>query len=398
MQCSFQQQTRSSFINESPRRLGQNYREMPTAVQEAIVSLPTPVSITDYSSAQSSTSAVQSRSFGMLELELIHHYSTQTYITMTSRLTSHIIWRDVMFREAMRYDFLLDALMATSALHKSNLLPEGSEGRVEYSRRALAFQDSALSGYIPSLNNPTQANSVALFAISILLPVWSFGSKRLPEGFEKTAQGFSSPTLRMKEDQTSAGNLGHEGTLSFASVISLLKIIQGIDEVIMQTSPWLQKDLIELLRTPTDEDLPPNQPDVTAVFDALRDTIEDICKRDDSLSESVRERHEIYLERLQSLRQVARCRTVLEWDLYIFSWPVTVKPLFIDLLRQHDPIALVLFIYWAVCFRSLDHLWWARGWSYKLVKDVSAYLDETWSECLEWPRRSIGIEYPVSTV
>lgn len=395
MQCSFREQTHPSFISDGPRRLSANHRETLAAAAEPAPNLPAPSPASDFNSSHSSSVALQPRSFGMLELELIHHYSTQTYITITSRLQAHMIWRDVMFREAMRCDFLLDALMATSALHKSNLFPEASEERAEYARRALAFQSAALSGYIPSLNKPNQTNSIALFAISVLLPVWSFGSKRLPEGFSKANLGISPPLTTRENSGTPSP---HDDTLDFASVISLLQIIQGIHEVIMQTTPWLQKDLIEILRAPTDEDLPPNQPDVSAALDHLGTTIEHACGQDTTRPESVRERHEIYMERLQSLRQVARCRTVLEWDLYIFSWPVTVKPLFIDLLRQHDPIALVLFVYWAVCFRSLDHLWWARGWSYRLVKDVSPMLDTSWANCLEWPRREMGLEYQSSTV
>lgn len=397
MRCSFVEQNQDTpphtLLPVTPEVVAPpQHDSVVSQAPESLQNFPTPTSMPEFNST--AASHFTNRSFGLLELELIHHYSTQTYLTITSRLTSHIIWRDVIFREALRYPFLLDALMATSALHKATCQPETSEAHAEYSRRALGYQNAALAGYIPALSNPTKSNSIALFAISVLLSVWSFGSKRLPEALSNGRLGLS-PSLKMRH--STDGPSSSDDTIDFSSVISLMQVIQGVHAVLMQTREWLVEELMELLLSPKDEDLPQNTPDVEAALSLLAERIDQACGSMANKSDAVKEIHDLYLERLQSLRVVARCRTVLEWDPYVFSWPVTVKPLYMDLLRQHDPIALALFIHWAACFRALDHLWWAKGWAYSLVQDVSAFLDHSWTNVLVWPRQAVGLGYKNSS-
>ena len=326
-----------------------------------------------------------SKRFDVLDLDLIQHYSTRTYMTMSSRLATHVVWRDTIFAEALRHDFLLHGLMATSALHKATMQSRTSDTYAEYSKVALAHQNAALAGYIPAVSKPNQDNGIALFSVSLLLTIWAFASKRLPEGLNSVklelSQGENSPGLTLPL---------HSPTADF---IEIIMILRGIYAVIRETENWLQGDIEELLRYPRTEDLPPHSADVAEAFDLLAKAAEDpqLCPvrdGDDSMATKA-----LCTEQLAELRDISRCRSVVEWDGHIFSWLIMSPPAFITCLKQGNPMALALFAHWAAIFRCMDHHWWAQGWALSLVVDVSSLLDPLWGRYLEWPRRQVGLVF-----
>lgn len=64
----------------------------------------------------------------MLELELMHHWSTTTYKSLCTVPEDHQYMQLVMPQEAMRYDFLLNGIFVAAALHRSMTAAE-SEAR-----------------------------------------------------------------------------------------------------------------------------------------------------------------------------------------------------------------------------------------------------------------------------
>lgn len=323
--------------------------------------------------------------FDVLDLELIQFYSTRTYMTMSSRLSTHAVWRDTLFSEALRHDFLLHGLMATAALHKATMLPKSSESYAEYSKVALAHQNAAFAGYIPAVSKPNQDNGIALFSLSLLLTIWAFASKRLPEGLNSVKLDFGS-----SESPTGIALPLHSPTAEF---VEITMILRGIYAVIRETGTWLQGDIEELLRYPLEPDLPPHPTEVTEAFDLLAKAIEDpqmapFLAGEDSVATKA-----LFLDELQRLRFVSRCRSVVEWDGHIFSWLIMAPLSLIQSLKRGNPFSLALFAYWAAMLRCMDHHWWAQGWAYSLVADVSSLLDPIWTRYLDWPRRQIGLVF-----
>jgi hypothetical protein len=321
--------------------------------------------------------------FNLLDLELIQHWSTRTYMTMSSRLASHLVWRDTIFAEGLRHDFVLHSIIATSALHKATLLPKSSEAYAEYSKVALAYQNLSLASFIPAVSKPNEDNGIALFALSLFLTIWAFASRRLPEGLNNVklelSHGDSSPGIFCAP---------HTPTAQF---IEIIMIVRGVYAVIRETDKWLQGDIEELLRFPRKEELPPNSPDIVEAFDLLQKAVDNpqlVPSGDDN--ETLRG---MYLEQLQSLRDIARCRSVVEWDGHIFSWIIMAPPAFVDCLKQGQPMALALFAHWAAALRCMDHHWWVTGWPYSLVADLVNVLDSTWDGVLDWPKKQVGLKF-----
>lgn len=322
--------------------------------------------------------------FDLLDLELIQWYSTRTYITMSSRLSTHVVWRDTVFAEALRHDFLLHGLMATAALHKATMQSKSSDAYANYSKVALAHQNAALANYIPAVTKPNQENGIALFCLSLFLTIWAFASKRLPEGLNSVKMEFGqgeSPGVTLPL---------HSPTLEFVEIIMILR---GIYAVIGETNPWLQGDIEELLRYPTSPDLPPHSAEVTEAFDLLAQAPTDPQVTPVSDGEASATMNVLFHERLEHLRDVSRCRSVVEWDGHIFSWFIMAPTSYIQCLKRGNPLALILFAHWAAMFRCMDHHWWAQGWAYSLVLDISDLLDPHWARYLDWPRRQIGLVF-----
>ncbi len=306
-------------------------------------------------------------------------------MTLSSRLASHAVWRDTIFAEALHHDYLLHGLMATAALHKATLQLKSSDAHAEYSRIALAHQNVALAGFIPEVSTPNRENGIAIFSVSLLLTIWAFASKRLPEGLNNVkidfGRGESSPGVTLPL---------HSPTGDFIEVIMILR---GIYAVIGETNSWLQGDIEELLRYPRSEDLPPHSPDVEEAFSALRGAVDDpqltsLWEREDPQATKT-----LFLEQLEALRDISRCRSVVEWDGHIFSWLIMAPPTFIHCLKASNPLALAIFAHWAAIFRCMDHHWWVNGWGYSLVMDVSGMLDPVWGRYMDWPRRQVGLVF-----
>jgi hypothetical protein len=323
--------------------------------------------------------------FDLLDLELIQHYSTRTYMTMSSRLASHAVWRDTIFAEGLRHDYLLHGLMATAALHKATLQPKSSDAYAEYSKVALAHQNIALAGFIPEVSKPNRENGIAIFSVSLLLTIWAFASKRLPEGLNSVkldfGRGESSPGVSLPLNSPTG------------DFIEVIMILRGIYAVIRETNTWLQGDIEELLRYPRSDELPPHSPEVEEAFSILRGAVDDTQLTSLWEGEDLQATKALFLEQLEELRNISRCRSVVEWDGHIFSWLIMAPPTFIHLLKHSNPLALAIFAHWAAMFRCMDHHWWANGWGYSLVIDVSSMLDSVWTRYLDWPKRQVGLVY-----
>lgn len=316
------------------------------------------------------------KKFDILDIELIQHYCTKTYLTISSRLATHVIWRDTVFREAFRHEWLLYGIMATAAFHKASQFPKSSKG---YASVALAHQESALKGYIARIGHPNQANGIAIFSLSLLCTIWAFASKDLPESLKRVGgTSATDATFEVRLPPTSPTN-------QFAQIISCLR---GIYTVMLETKQWLQGDIEEMLRFPRESELPAHTSELAQAYDILAEAVQSY---DGAEITNIKD---MFIEHVVRLRNISRCREVVEWDSHIFSFFIMAPVQYIDCLKQANPVALVIFAHWAACFRCMDHHWWAHGWPQTLVHDVSNLLDlRVWSKAMEWPMRQCGLLY-----
>lgn len=107
------------------------------------------------------------------DLELMHHYTIATSLTLPRANIALHIWQRRMPQLAAHYPFLVNQALAMAALHKSYLQPER---RSEYSVLASQHQNRAIAGMRGHLAGITEQNCDALFMTSSLLLICAFAA------------------------------------------------------------------------------------------------------------------------------------------------------------------------------------------------------------------------------
>ncbi|KAI9870709.1 MAG: hypothetical protein M1823_008661, partial [Watsoniomyces obsoletus] len=94
-------------------------------------------------------------------------------------------------------------------------------------------------------------------------------------------------------------------TLQFAQIITILR---GIYTVMQETDTWLQGDIEEMLRYPREADLPPHPAEVEDAYEILAEAVKN-CQDAEAA-----EFRDMCVEQVSRLRNISRCRSVVEWD------------------------------------------------------------------------------------
>ncbi|KAI1118637.1 hypothetical protein F5Y14DRAFT_399243 [Nemania sp. NC0429] len=100
----------------------------------------------------------------LLELELMHHWSTTTYKSLCTVPEDHQYMQLLMPQEAMRYDFLLNGIFVASALHRSTTVAE-SEAK-GYFNVAMELYDRASRSFRTHLRKMDPATHHVLYIFS----------------------------------------------------------------------------------------------------------------------------------------------------------------------------------------------------------------------------------------
>lgn len=72
----------------------------------------------------------------------------------------------------------------------------------------------------------------------------------------------------------------------------------------------------------------------------------------------------------------------------VFTWPIYMRPSFVQLLFKHDYLAEAIYAHWLVIVMIVEDLWWLRGFGSKQIVNLakhSKFLSHPGSELLRWP-------------
>jgi hypothetical protein len=73
-------------------------------------------------------------------------------------------------------------------------------------------------------------------------------------------------------------------------------------------------------------------------------------------------------------------------------WLSMVISAFVDSIRQHDALALVLLADWSVCLKGVEHVWWTRGWSKRTLEAVWQDVGDEHCRLLIWVAIEVGVD------
>lgn len=302
-----------------------------------------------------------------MDLELLHHFTTETCFTLSDQPNSHRLWQVVVPQEAFHHDFLMRGILAVASLHLSYLRPEKEE---DYRRMAVQHQDVAIGSFRSIMPKITQSNCHAFFALSSLIVIFAFAAPRASNSL-----AFTNTSQEPAE---------------------WLPLIRGVHSILMSVWPWIKHgSLGGLLPDGIDE---PNTRDLAEVADNQFVQLSRLCENASDKPEIL----DAYRATVQGLRACfvkLYSKNPNECEVSIaFLWPIMIPQTFIAMLNSRAPEALVVLAHYCVILHHLDGYWWKKGWADHLMANIYRELDESWHSWIEWPSSLIEIKNSASGI
>ncbi|KAJ1333843.1 transcriptional activator protein UGA3 [Microdochium nivale] len=301
----------------------------------------------------------------MMELKLLHHYTTMTCKTLAIRdASSERIWSEIVPNLAFSgANYLADALLAVAALHLRSAAPHDQQ----LIRASHSYMAATLSEYAASLSKGiTNSNAEALFLTSALI------------AFQSTA----SRVFVRDEGGGSKDQPAH-----YHIPLSWFHSFQGVKAVVASSWQFLRHSRVVL---PIIEAQPALNlhlgETATTHFGHL------LAGLEKELAESGESPEDQALTAQAYHHAVA----VMNW---VHKIPQTGAPLvflatvskrFIDLLEAKKPRALAILANYFGLLKLLDRLWWLKGVSRREIMGIISLFDpddEVWWPTVQWPLR-----------
>ncbi|CAG8958118.1 hypothetical protein HYFRA_00000464 [Hymenoscyphus fraxineus] len=300
----------------------------------------------------------------MNDLELLHHWSLSTSLSMTSDPVLRTLWRTKIPQMAFEFPFLMRGILTVAALHLAYLHPER---RDFYVSNSLQHHDIALSGATEVLPNVSNENCMPLHIFSILTCIHSLGRPRKPEDFLV---------------------VGEQGIAKwFVLFKGVVLIIERFSET-MSTGPLAaffhsrvrrQRQRQSCIETSTMDHL-----------SSLRASILSAPLPPDTA--------QMYLDNMIELQNsfsfVYSCPSHSHELGDIFIWLFRCSDGYLVALQEGTQEALAIFAYACVLFWKMEKFWWMEGWSGLIMNNIWNWLDDAHKSWIEWPISEIGWSPP----
>ena len=304
----------------------------------------------------------------MTDLELLHHFTTETCFTLSDRAESHGLWQRTAPQEAFRHDFLMRGILAISALHMSHLRPDQQD---HYARIAVKQQNVALTSFRSIMSSGMdETNCNAFFALSSLIVVYGFESPKAAD---------------------SLGMFNYNGDDSDG----WLPLIRGVNSIIMSVWPWIKNGSLSGLLH--DHMQSPPQTGLPIILAEQLSHLEDLCENASGGQEAV----DAYRSALKILRNSfvrMNNRPSYECEVSIaFLWPVMIPQDFVTRLNGRQPETLIILAHYCVILHHLDHYWWMHGWARHIINNIHRELDDQWHYWIQWPTSVIDVDEKILT-
>ncbi|WQF90203.1 Putative fungal transcription factor [Colletotrichum destructivum] len=305
------------------------------------------------------------------ELELMHHYSTYTCNTLALREDMKHVWRVVIPREGYSHPFVMDGILALSALHKAYLIPSDREA---YLTIAAHHQSLGLEGFRPLLTNVTEQNWKPVFCYATVVALYVC---LLP--------------ARSDKGQLSA---------PVANTLEMIRFVRGIRSVLqpfiehlprsnfapLAQGVWIvQSCEISDYDPPLEQSLLPRD-----TFDALR-RLGSFFRHDPQLT-APQDYEAAVSELMFSAKLMASAGLHIECGM-VLSWPYVLPASILADIQELNPYALVLLSYFSAFLAIMGTRFWVlEGWGTQLLKDIEALLKDLppFHEILTWPKEQVS--------
>ncbi|OOF99853.1 hypothetical protein ASPCADRAFT_203680 [Aspergillus carbonarius ITEM 5010] len=259
--------------------------------------------------------------------------------------------------------YLMNAVLAMSALHLSIVRPEDRE---QYKRHAAQLQTHALGIYNQMRLNVNKETCVPLFLFSCILGIHTLCDvliHREDGSFEEFLDRFiHSFRLQLGIRVVISGPTWH------MLRESILKSPLQNGEIMFEWNTELGPDCARLLE------------------------LIEAAKLGDTITSTYR--HAV--QALQVSINASTRSSVNNVD-GVTGWSIIVNPEYVEHLTLRRPEALVILAHYAVLLHWHRHLWLFGDGGQFMIESISSYLGPDWEEWLAWPNRALREPNPRHT-
>lgn len=290
------------------------------------------------------------------DMELLHHWCTNTYKTMTDVPDQQLIWQTTATTIGFSYLFLLNQLLAIAALHMAICRPENEE---VWHTRATELQSLALKGFNSMEQQIDESNCIVVLFFSALVGTHLLGDRS-----------------RIRALASGSEYLDH--------LVSCVSLMRSVRSLVLQhhTAFLFQSSVRPLLitRNPT--------PPYTGVPAECRQLT--VMIKESDLGPSSIEAYEAAIDRLFWLFDLTEVPSKPhDTPRSVFAWPVQLNDEYMALLNQRRPEALIILAYYGVILHFYRNAWCIGDSGASSIRAINTQLGSYWSQWLQWPMSMI---------
>ncbi|KAI1372154.1 hypothetical protein F4677DRAFT_270910 [Hypoxylon crocopeplum] len=302
--------------------------------------------------------------FDLHHLTLLHHLENEVLRSRTPWLVADVegaqICYEAIFKSATAAPYLMDQMLAFSALHMSTLQSDGAE-KAQHLREASKLQTRALGLFNASKPEVNEGNAVAMLVFCSFVGLHCLFDAVSSRG---DFSDFLSKAVKYLSLHHGVHIIAHQGW-QFLHQTELKQIINAIED--------------------SEKNQPPH---ANAVHEC--DHVEDLLNQSrDKLGQQT---YEACCNALHVLRWVFDSRRALPkpYPTHItLAWPIRITTEFIELLEQRQPVSLVILAHWAMLLHA-DREFWVFGDAGRfMIESLSHYLGRYWDEWLAVPKAAL---------
>lgn len=278
-------------------------------------------------------------------------------------------WMTELPKIALSCNYLIHGMMSAAALHLAYLHPDQRE---RYQLLSVQHQDIALEPFQIAMSNITTENCNQVFGFSLLLMVSHFASFRASEFFLSPVtgnNGLSDWVIWHRGCQTILNQARASITSGpLAPLIGEEQRARIYTEAAKQPGDENDKSLENVLRF-LDESPSIKASTTVAEMEACKDAttrLRRLLKASSQTEDSV-------------IRRA-----------FASIWPVIISDVFVQLLSQFQPLALIIMAHYCLLIKNCHSCWYMEHRAYHMFDAVKQNLSEEWTIYIERPLKVFG--------
>ncbi|KAF5574293.1 cutinase transcription factor 1 beta [Fusarium pseudocircinatum] len=291
----------------------------------------------------------------LTDLELMHQYSTSTYLTLPRADELRQIWQIELPRLSLSHVYLLHQVLSVSAFHLASLHPD----RPDYAICASQHQNKAIAGLRSAVACITEESCVEIFLSSSLLGIGAFAG-------------------------LGAHNAGQQPRID--DLLDVFVLIRGMSDILNRYEPLLKESRIGHLFVLG------SQSGSTPLLDATLTQLRQIVMPDGFEDGGITICQESIASAITWIENHIGATTKPD-ERIAMTWCLSVSSEFLDLIRQRHPIALCILAHYCVILDRVGRSqWYTRNWGKPVLQDIRNEMGARWSPMLQWCLAAVECE------